>query len=367
MQIHGDKEALVEIGQSVLRVVSPRATLPVLGGVKITAGRDNSVEFAATDLEIFITVKGEFSVAEQGSIVVPGRLFGEILRSLPSGKVTIEGTDSDIKIESGRSEFSVTGYSVSDFPQAPQVNEGSVCTVPGAELARSLRQVVRAVSTDEARPVLTGVLWAVEGGSLRLVSTDSYRLAVREVVVKEGPSEGRSIIPGRALAEFARHLAGVGDEEVSITLGESQASFVAGNTQLTTRLIEGEFPNWRHLVPDGYQSKLVIDREEFTRAVERVGLVARANTPVKFHLGDEVQLTATEAGVADASEVVEGGSYSGEPMTIAFNPRFFNDGLDGLESDKAELEVIDPTKPAILRAEGRDDFIYLLMPVRLAG
>ena len=367
MQIHGDREALVEIGQSVLRVVSPRATLPVLGGVKITANGNNVVEFAATDLEIFITVTGEFSVGEQGSVVVPGRLLGDILRSLPSGKVTIEGTDANIRIESGRSEFTVTGFPVSDFPQPPEVPTGAVCRVSGSELAKALRQVVRGVSSDEARPVLTGVLWSIDAGTLRLVSTDSYRLAVREVVVKEGPSEGRSIIPGRALAEFGRHLAGIGDQEAQVFLGETQASFLAGNTRLTTRLIEGEFPNWRHLVPEGYQSKLVVDREEFTRAVERVGLVARANTPVKFHLGEEVQLTATEVGVADASEVVESGSYTGAPITIAFNPRFFNDGLEGLESDKAELEVIDATKPAILRAEGRDDFIYLLMPVRLNG
>lgn len=363
MQIHGEKEVLSEVGQSVLRVVSSRATLPVLGGVKITAG-DDGVEFAATDLEVFITVKGDLSVVEQGSVVVPGRLFGDILRSLPSGKVTISGKEGEIRIEAGRSEFSVTGYPIADFPQIPEVPAAVASKVPAAELAKALKQVVRAASTDEARPVLTGVLWALEGESLKLVATDSYRLAVRDVVIKQGPGDAKAIIPGRALAEVSRHLASASEGEAEIWLGDSQAAFSFGGMRLVTRLIEGEFPNWRHLIPDGYGNKLTIERETITGAVERVGLVAQANTPVKFHLGDEVQLTATEAGVADASEVVEG-DYAGEAMVIAFNPRFFADGLDGLDSDKATLEVIDPAKPALIKAADSDGFIYLLMPVRL--
>lgn len=365
MKIYGEKEALAEIGSSVLRVVSQRATLPVLGGVKITASVEG-VEFVATDLEMFISVRGDFNVVEEGSVVVPGRLFGDILRSLPPGKVSIEGTQSDIHIEAGRSQFSVTGFNVNDFPVPPELAEAEICRVAGADLAKCLRQVVRAASTDEARPILTGVLWAIESGTLRLVATDSYRLAVRELVIKDGPSERKAVIPGRALAEFGRHLGSVGEAEVDIALGDNQASFTLGHTRLITRLIEGEFPNWRHLLPEGYQNKLSVARDEFSKAVERVGLVARANTPVKFHLGDEVELTATEAGVADAAEVIEGASYKGEPMVIAFNPRFFSDGLDGIEGEQAQLEVIDPTKPAILKAEGADEFLYLLMPVRLA-
>lgn len=366
MRILGEKDALVEAGQSVLRVVSSRATLPVLGGVKITA-RGGEVEFAVTDLEIFVTVTADFMVEEEGAVVVPGRLFGEILRSLAPGKVSISGRESDIRIESGRSEFSVTGYPIADFPQMPEVAAEGASKVRGADLAKALRQVVRAVSTDEARPVLTGVFWSISGGMLKLVATDSYRLAVKEVVIKEGPSEAQAIIPGRALSEFGRHLAGVADAEAEIWLGESQAAFTAGRTKLVTRLIEGEFPNWPKLIPEGYESRLTVGREEFSSAVERVGLVAQANTPVKFHLGDEVQLTATEAGVADASEFIEQADYTGNPMVIAFNPRFFADGLEGIEDEKALLEVIDPAKPALLKAGGSDDFLYLLMPVRLPG
>src|SRR5687768_10494651 len=137
MKIQGEKEALVEIGQAVMRVVSPRATLPVLGGVKITANKD-AVEFAVTDLEMFLTVQGDFVVSEEGSVVVPGRLFGDILRSLPSGKVTISGGESEIRIESGRTEFTVSGFSTSDFPQHPDLSSGKVSKVAGSELAKAL-------------------------------------------------------------------------------------------------------------------------------------------------------------------------------------------------------------------------------------
>lgn len=364
MRIRAEKEELVEIGQAVLRVVSPRATLPVLGGVKVVAGREG-VEFAATDLEQFIGVKGVVVVESEGTVVVPGRLFGEILRSLPPGPVTIEGVEGEVRISAGRTEFSVHGFAAADFPVVPEVPEGVVTRVAGSELARGLRQVVRAAGTDEARAVLTGVLWVLEAGVLRLVSTDSYRLAVREIPVKEGPAEGRAIVPGRALAEFARHLAGIGDGEAEVVLGGSQAAFSAGDVRLVTRLIEGEFPNYKQLLPQGYPHRLSLEREPFLEAVQRIGLVAQANTPVKIHLGSEIQVTAVESGVAEGSEVIAG-DYAGEEMVVAFNPHFLADGLEGVETERVEIELADPLKPAVVRGVDEASFVYLLMPVRLA-
>lgn len=366
MKINGEKQTLVEIGQSVLRVVSPRATLPVLGGIRISA-TDSGVEFASSDLEMFLTATYELGVEEEGSVVVPGRLLGEILRSLPDGKVTITGQDGQVRIEAGRTEFSVKGYSVSDFPQAPQMPGGQLCKVPGADLAKALARVIRAASTDEARPVLTGVLWTVEAGSLKLVATDSYRLAVSEVLVKEGPAQSQAIIPGRALSELVRHIAAAGEDEVEIWLGDNQAAFKVGHTRLVTRLIEGEFPNWKNLIPEGYENRLTVKRDTFAAAVERVGLVAQSNTPVKFHLASELQLTATEAGVAEAEEIFEEGTYEGDEMVIAFNSRFFRDGLEGIDGAEAALEVLDPGKPALLKTPDDPSYTYLLMPVRLPG
>jgi DNA polymerase III subunit beta len=350
--------------QAVLRVVSARANTPALGGVRVTA-TEEELELAASDLETFITVRGTCSVVAEGAVVVPGRLFGEILRSLPSGKVTIAGGDGDARITSGRSEFSLATFPVADFARPPSGEPGEVCRVGAGELAKALRQVGRAASGDEGRPVLTGILWSIENGLLRLVATDSYRLAVSELMAKEG-TEGVAIIPQRALAEFGRHLSSE-EEQAEVWLGQSQAVLSAGRVKLVTRQIEGEFPNWRRLLPESQNNRLEVDRESFGAAVARVGLVAQANTPVKFHLGQEVQLTASESGVAEATEMVEDADYRGDPMVVAFNPRFFLDGLEGVDAERAILELTEPTKPATLRGEDREGFTYLVMPVRLPG
>lgn len=366
MKIHAEREALVEVGQAVSRVVSSRSALPVLSGIRITAG-EAEVVFDATDLELFVSVRADFGIEEPGSVVVPGRLLGDILRSLPSGKVAIEGREAEgrVWVRGGSTEFSVTALPVADFPAVPDMPPGEAAHVEGQELARALKQAVRAASTDEGRPVLTGVLWSVDGGVLRLAATDSYRLAVRELPVKEGPSTAEAVIPGRALAEFARHIGGGSEENARIWLGETQGGFEVGRTRMITRLIEGRFPDYKQLIPSSYPNKLVADRDALRQAVERMALVAKANTPVKVHLGDDVQMTATQTGVADASEIVEGVTYEGEPMVVGFNPRFLTDGLDDIESEKAIVELIDPGRPALLKGEGRDEFMYLLMPVRL--
>lgn len=365
MHLEADREALVECSSAVLRVVSPRATHPVLGGVRITV-RDGTVELAATDLEIFVAVTEEFATLEDGVTVLPGKLFGEVLRSLPSGKVSIQAKGGEAIIRGGKAEFTLTTLTVEDFPEFAEVAGTSTATAEASELSRALRQVVRAASTDEVRPVLTGVLWSFGEGAVRLVATDSYRLALREVTLKEGPPEGEMIVPGRALVELARHLGGSGITEVTIRAGESQAVCEVGRTRLITRLIEGEFPKYRQLVPEGYPNRLSVDRVEFAQAVQRVSIVAGATTPVKVHLDSEVRLTAVEAGVGEAEEVLEGASYEGEAMVVAFNPRFLGEGLDAVEGERAIVEVASPTKPGVLRGEDRPEFTYIAMPVRLS-
>lgn len=365
MRIESEKDLLAEVVQSVLRVVSARGTLPVLGGIRITATPEG-VEFAGTDLEMFVRVKAEVAVGETGVVVVPGRLFGDVVRSLPVGRVSVSGLEGSIRVEGARSEFSLSGLPVGDFPDIPEVADGAVTRVGGGELARALRQVVRGASSDEARPVLTGVLWALEGETLRLVATDSYRLAVRELGVKEAPGDGKAIVPSRALAEFGRHLAGIGGGEAEVRLGESRVEFAVGGTRLISRLIEGEFPNYRQLLPEGYANRLSVARGPFLEAVTRVGLVAQANTPLRLHLGDETKVTVVESGVAEAWEVLTEAQYTGEPMVVAFNPRFLGDGLEAIEGDRVFLELGDPLKPALVKAEGLEDFVYLVMPVRLS-
>ena len=247
--------------------------------------------------------------------------------------------------------------------------KGDEVTVSTADLAAGLKQVVRAASGDDARPILTGVLMSAEDGGLRLVATDSYRLAVRDLPEATVLSEGQKVlVPSRALDELARVL---GDsEEVTVRLGEREVSFDVtvddGAVQVTTRLIEGEFPNYRQLIPSSYPNQLTIGREPLLEAVRRVKLMARDTTPLRItQKSDCVELMAVTQDVGQAQEEVDA-QYNGDELTVAFNPDYLIQGLEAAPGDEVVLETLDALKPAVLRSSEGGDFLYLLMPVRVS-
>jgi DNA polymerase-3 subunit beta len=226
--------------------------------------------------------------------------------------------------------------------------------------------VVPAASADDARPILTGVLLAAEEGGLRLVATDSYRLAVRDIPGASILSEGQSVlVPSRALRELERLLGSA--EEITLRLGEREASFEVGELRLTTRLIEGEFPNYRGLIPASHPNQLTVGRESLVEAVRRVKLMAREpNTPVRLAMSAEgLELVAITQDVGQAHEQLDA-SYSGEELTVAFNPDYLLSGVEVSPGDEITLYTVDAQKPAVIRAQGADDFLYLLMPVRVS-
>jgi len=231
-------------------------------------------------------------------------------------------------------------------------------------LADALRQVVRAASTDDARAVLTGVLLAADDDGLRLVATDSYRLAVRDLPETAVLSAGQKVlIPGRALTELQRVM---GDaDELTVRLGDREATFESAGTRLSTRLIEGEFPNYRNLLPSSYPNLLTVGKASMLEAIRRVKILAQDSTPVRLSLGGPtVQLTAITQDVGNAAEEVDA-VYDGTEMVVAFNPDYLAAGIDAIDSDDVTLATMDPMKPAVLRGVGRDDYLYLLMPVRV--
>jgi DNA polymerase III subunit beta len=233
-------------------------------------------------------------------------------------------------------------------------------------LAGALRQVVRAASTDNDRPVLTGVLMAATDAGLRLVATDSYRLAVRDLTGSSVLAAGQKVLlPGRALAEVQRLLTGA--EQVALRLGESEAHFDVGPTRLTTRLLEGDYPNYANLIPKGYPNRLVVGREAILDAIRRVRLMTRdATTPVRLSLRpDGVELTVITPDLGQATEDVDA-KYEGVEFTIAFNPAYLADGVEAAEGDEVVLEAQDAGKPATLRATEGADYLYLLMPVKVS-
>jgi DNA polymerase-3 subunit beta len=320
-----------------------------------------------TDLELTIRLTVDVGGDRDGAAVVPARLVGDIVKALPAGAVDVELSDQDdgaeMSISAGRSQFSVRPLSLDDYP-AQSEPTGEAVTLSAATMAEALHQVVRAASTDDARAVLTGVLLASDDDGVRMVATDSYRLAVRDLPDSSVLGSGQKVlIPGRALSELQRIVADV--DELTVRFGEREATFEAGTTRLSTRLIEGEFPNYRNLLPSSYPNLLTVSKASMLEAIRRVKILAQDSTPVRLGLGGEtVELTAITQDVGNAAEEIDA-SYDGAEMTVAFNPDYLASGIEAIDADDVTLATMDPMKPAVLRGAGQEDYLYLLMPVRV--
>jgi DNA polymerase-3 subunit beta len=337
-------------------------TLPVLSGVRLVLHGDD-LELTGTDLELTIQVRRTVRGEGDGTVVLPARLVADIVRALPAGSVTVEIEDDEARISADRSQFSVRPMATEDYPRIGAPAEHAV-TLPAAAFGDALRQVVRAASTDESRPILTGVLFTTEDVGLRLVATDSYRLAVRDLVgVSVLAADQKVLVPSRALSELARVLPTTGD--ITLRLGEREATFEVGDATLTTRLIEGEFPNYRQLIPSSYPNRVTVAREALLDGIRRVKLLARDATPIRLGLTKEnLDLTAVAQDVGNASESLDA-EYDGDEMTVAFNPEYLSAGVESVPGDDVQLETLDALKPAVLRAPGDAAYLYLLMPVRV--
>ena len=339
--------------------------LPVLGGIRMSVSGD-TLEVTGTDLDLTITVEAAVSGGSDGVVVAPGRLVTDIVRALEPGAVTLEFDDEELRIASGRSHFTVRTHPADDFPCLPAPT-GETVTLPVSGLAEALRQVTRAASGEDSRPILTGVLMAAEEGGLRMVATDSYRLAVRDVRGLGVMAEGQKVlVPSRALNELMR-LLGADAGEIKLRLGAHDATFGLAGVSLTTRLIEGEFPNYRQLIPSNYPNRLIVGRDALLDAVRRVKLLARdATTPVRIALRQTgIELTVITTDWGTATEDVDA-KYEGAEMTVAFNPNYLIDGVEAIAGDEVILDTLDALKPATLRPTEGDDYLYLLMPVRVS-
>ena len=365
MKFRCERDVLVEALGTAGRAVSTRGgALPALSGVRLEVIGE-ALRLAGSDLDLTIHVEIPVAGLGDGVVVIPARLGTDIVRSLDPGAVTVEGDEDEVRIASGRSQFAVRTLPAGDFPRLP-IPVGDAVSLQASEFAEALRQVVRAASTDDARPMLTGVLMAAEEGGLRLVATDSYRLAVRDLpgatVLREGQ---RVLVPAKALAELQRLLAGT--DQVVLRLAEHDAAFELGSIRLTTRLIESEFPNYRQLIPDSYPNRLIAGREAVLDAVRRVKLLVRdSTTPVRISLrAERIELTVVTQEVGQATEDMDA-KYEGAEMTVAFNPAYLIDGIEAITGDEVLLETLDALKPATIRATNATEYLYLLMPVRVS-
>ena len=371
MRFRAERDHLVEALALASRIAGSRSAQPVLGGVRLRASLDpSSVHVSATDLDMAVARRLNADVNEPGDVVVQARLAHDVVRSLPAGPVEVAlDSPGSLGIKGERGSFELRTLPVEDFPRGPLL-EGPVSQAecPAALLGEAFAQVARAASTDEARPILTGVLVAGEEEGIRLVATDSYRLALRKLpqfaLIEAGQ---KALTPARALSEVGRLTAEGG--AVRMAVGEREARFELGPATLTTRLIEGEFIRYEQLVPDHYPHRVTAEKAALTDAIRRVGLLAQNQIPVRLHLSSEgVVLSAQNHDVGEAREEMGPEvKYEGDEMTVAFNQRYLVDGLESTPGSTVTLEVVEPHKPAVLRpAEaGEADFLYLLMPVRI--
>lgn len=363
MKFRCERDVLVDALATAQRATSTRATLPVLSGLRLSLAGDQ-LRLTGSDLDLTITTEVQVSGGSDGVAVLPAKFVVDIVRSLEGGAIDVETDGEQASISGGRSNFRLHTIPADEFPNLVDP-DGEQVVLGASDLAEGLKQVVRAASTDESRPILTGVLLAAEGGGLRMVSTDSYRLAVRDLPGTTALAEDQTVlVPSRALNELARALDD--DTEVTLVLGERDASFRVGQLHLTTRLIEGEFPNYRGLIPTAQPNRLHVDRQGLLDAVRRVRLMARENSPVRLTMSSGLlELRAVTLDVGEASEQLDA-SYDGDELTVAFNPEYLVDGLEVTPGEQVSLETVDSLKPALIRPIGSEDFLYLLMPVRVS-
>ncbi len=354
------QNALISAG----RAVSTRGgVLPVLSGVQLVLSGD-LLTITGSDLDLTITVKTTVAGAEDGVVVAPAKLITDIVRSLRPGAVEVTMEDDELSIVSAPSEFAIRTIPADDFPEI-SAPDGDAVTLEGAAFRAALQQVVKSASSDDARPILTGVLMAAEDDGLRLVSTDSYRLSVCDLSGTSILGDGQKVlVPSKSLLELSRLI---GDSEnLTLRLGALEASFEVDNVSVTTRLIEGDFPNYRGLIPTNHPNRLTIDRGSLLDAVKRVRLMAQESTPIRLSMSsDGLELVAVTQDVGQAHESMPA-AYQGEDLTVAFNPEYLIDGIEVAPGDEITLETVDELKPALLRSVEDEDFLYLLMPVRVS-
>ena len=366
MKFRCERDVLVEaLGTAGRATASRGGALPVLAGIKAElAGGTLTLTGHDLELTIAVDIREGVNGREDGSAVLPSRLVSEVVRSLPPGAVEVEVDGDQARITAGRSEFTLRVFPVDEFPRLAEP-AGEAVTIDAAQLGDALKQVVPAASGDDARPILTGVLVSAEEGGLRLVATDSYRLAVRDLPGQNLLPEGQSVlVPSRALNDLTKVLAGVG--ELTLRLGERDASFEAGDVRLTTMLIEGDFPNYRGLIPSQHPNRMTVSREALLEGVRRVKLLAREATPVRLAMtSDGLDLVAVTQDVGQAHESLDA-KYEGTELTVAFNPDYLLQGIEVLPGDEVLIETVDSLKPALVRSPEHPEFLYLLMPVRVS-
>lgn len=375
MKLSVMQENLARGLQIVSRAVSSRSTLPVLANVLFRT-EDAGLKLTATNLEIGITCWVPGKIDTDGAITVPARLITDLVNSLPSGdKVDLELQGATmLRIRSSLGETHIKGIDAEDFPAIPTAGDRPTTRIAQGVLRRALEETAFAAATDEARPILTGVLARFEGATLTLAAADNYRIAVKTVPLLDPVEDTSIVVPARSLTELSRVLAD-NDEPVDIVLApaRNQILFHLEGIDLVSRLIDGQFPNYQTVLPKSYSTRAVMDRDDLLKAVKLAALIAGTSANiVKIQVGGAdgdagTGLTVTaNAEVGDNEGRVEA-AVEGDGTTIAFNARYLTDVLQNVDAEQFALELNGPLSPGVFRPIGDDQYVHVVMPVRTAS
>jgi DNA polymerase-3 subunit beta len=367
MKVSSSRTALFTELQTVTRAASTRSAVQALSGVQLQA-RGGAIELRATDMEIGLRVPLDGEVVRDGAVVLPARLLVDVVRALPGDSVSLElrASEQDVEIVAGSATFHIRTLRLEDFPPFPEPEGDGRVDVPGPAFVETVLKVARSASRDETRPVLTGILVSASESDLRMVATDSYRLSVKETKL-ESPLGGafEANVPARALQELTRIVQATDADTLSVSVRTNQVIFEAGGVVLSSRLIDGQFPNYRQLLPDAYEHELSLSGTEITEVVRRISLLAQKNAPLRLAFAEgELTVSARTPDVGEAQESLPV-PFQGEPLEIGFNPEFLRDGLEAVESGDVLLKLISPLRPGLIEAADGSGFQYLLMPIRL--
>jgi len=366
VKISLERDVLVAQLQTVSRVASTRSAIQALSGVQFSAA-SGACELRATDMDVGLRVPLEAEIVRDGVVVLPARLLLDVVRSLPAPSLSLElrGAENDVELVSGNATFHIRTLRTEDFPPFPEPDPGSAVTVPADAFVSTALKVAGSASRDETRPVLTGILVSASGRELRMVATDSYRLSVKETKLESELSSSFEVnVPARALQELARLVHGEGGE-LSISVRQNQVLFEAGRSVLSSRLIDGQFPNYSQLLPESFEHELKIAGPELTDVVRRISLLAQKNAPLRLAFTPgELTVSAETPDVGEARESLPV-AFQGEPLEIGFNPEFLRAGLEAVDEGDVLLKLISPLRPGLIEAADASGFLYLIMPIRL--
>jgi len=367
VKISLERDVLLSQLQTVSRVASTRSAIQALSGVQIVAS-SAGCELRATDMDVGLRVPLDATVVREGVVVLPARLLLDVVRSLPADQVSLElrPAEQDTEIVSGSATFHLRTLRTEDFPPFPEPDPESAVAVPAQAFVATALKVAGSASRDETRPVLTGILISASDRELRMVATDSYRLSVKETALETPLSSAFEVnVPARALQELARLATQASDEQLSVSVGQNQILFVLDGVVLSSRLIDGQFPNYRQLLPESFEHELRVASSELTDVVRRISLLAQKNAPLRLSFKPgELTVSAQTPDVGEALEALPV-AFQGEPLEIGFNPEFLRAGLEAIAEGDVLVKLISPLRPGLIEAADESRFQYLIMPIRL--